>query len=221
MLQSKEQSDTVSATSGIDTAGAITLLSGNKALYGQIAQAFLDEIQTLPARVAPLLQAPDPAEAVRALHTIKGLALTVGAVQLGETCRAGEKLLKAERLPGQVDGADRTHFLARLQTEVASTTLAMQLALKTLDMTAENAANNGTQPDAHELIGDLQQLATLLAQSDMRAVDAHTQLRRKHSAALDARFEPLNSALQAFDFERGVVQCETLLSGLAPITKND
>ena len=79
----------------IDVPGAMNLLGDNEALYAQIARSFLDEIHTLPQRLAPMLSALDLSEAARTLHTIKGLSLTVGAKGLAAVCKQGELALKA------------------------------------------------------------------------------------------------------------------------------
>jgi hypothetical protein len=61
------------------------------------------------------------------------------------------------------------------------------------------------------LIADLRELESLLRQSDMRAIDVYKRLWQAHGAAAQGRLDALNAALSAFDFERGVVQCEELI----------
>ncbi len=204
-------------TSGaIDVAGALTLLGDNHALYAQIAHAFLEEIQKLPQRLAPLLRATDLSEAARVLHTSKGLALTVGAIQLGESCQAGELEIKAalqasRPLAPQV--LDR--ICAQIRASVAATTHTMGSVLAGLSPVQDGSDNaNGSAGEnnrAAKLLADLNQLEALLKQSDMRAVDAHKMMLRLHGAAVQGRLDALNAAMDAFDFERGVVQCSALI----------
>lgn len=203
----------------IDVAAALTLLGGNHALYEQVARAFLEEIQTLPQRLAPLLSTTDLSEAARTLHTTKGLALTVGAIQLGESCRAGELEIKAALgTASPLDPQALDRIGQRIRESVAATTRTIAAALSGLtpaDNTGDNQAGVAAQPEPADLLTDLKQLEELLKQSDMRAVDVHKQLVRVHGASSQRRLEPLNAALYAFDFERGVVQCGELIRALA------
>jgi HPt (histidine-containing phosphotransfer) domain-containing protein len=204
----------------IDVATALTLLGGNDALYEQVARSFIEEIQTLPERLAPLLRATDLSEAARTLHTTKGLALTVGAVHLGETCRAGEVEIKAAlRTSSPLEGKALDRISAMVRESVTATTMTMGSALTGLavkDGSSDNPGGTaGVQAEAADLLTDLKQLESLLKQSDMRAVDAHKQLLRVHGTSAQGRLEPLNAALYAFDFERGVVQCSELIRALA------
>jgi HPt (histidine-containing phosphotransfer) domain-containing protein len=204
------------ASGAIDLAAALTLLGGNHALYEQVAQSFLDEIQTLPARLEPMLRAVDLNEAARTLHTLKGLSLTVGAVHLGESCRKSELEIKAVLgSAGGLDENSQNRIGTRVSESVASTTRTMKAALAGLnpaqDSSAQASEDAAALSASQDLIADLKNLESLLIQSDMRAIDVHKQLWRVHGAAAQGRLDGLNAALHSFDFERGVVQCGVLI----------
>jgi len=75
---------------GLNVEGAIQSLGGDRALYVQILRAFLAELEDLPTIVARQLAAGERMDAKRTLHTLKGTAATIGAMNLSETARMGE-----------------------------------------------------------------------------------------------------------------------------------
>jgi len=196
----------------VDVSGAIALLGDNEALYAQIAQSYLDEISTLPQRLRPMLGALDLSEATRTLHTIKGLSLTVGAKELAAVCKQGEQTLKEAHTAGSpLDAEAFAPLMAQLEASVATTTQALQAALPGDSDASMQSASTADALDVNALVADLELLESLLAQSDMRAVDTHHHICRVHGHAAAEQLAALNAAMHAFDFERGVVQCGVLL----------
>ncbi len=207
------------APGAIDVAAALTLLDGNHTLFEQVARSFLEEIRTLPTRLAPQLHAADLSEAARTLHTTKGLALTVGAVHLGAACREGESEIRA--LVGVKDGMDPQSLqrISRLISDAVTVTAgAMESALQALEAAAAQPASTQDNADifysSADLLGELRHLESLLVQREIRALDAYKQIRRVYGAAARGRLDALDAAMYAFDFERGVVQCNELIREL-------
>jgi HPt (histidine-containing phosphotransfer) domain-containing protein len=164
----------------------------------------------------PMLHAADLSEAARTLHTFKGLSLTVGAVHLGESCRAGELEIKAAL--GASSGLEASglgRIGARIAESVTATARTLETELTGLvpkpDSLDQTVGNGSGQSGTTDLIADLRHLESLLVQSDMRAIDAHKELWRVHGASAQGRLDALNAALLAFDFGRGVVQCGELI----------
>lgn len=219
-LTSRSDSTEPLTPGAVDVATALTLLGDNQALYAQVAHSFMEEIQTLPQRLAALLRAADLSEAARTLHTTKGLALTVGAIQLGQSCRAGELEIKAAiKTAATLDSAALDRISARVSESVAATTSTMGAILAAMTASTESSSKTPGTAVANNsmagLLADLKHLELLLQQSDMRAVDACKQLLRAHGQTAPGRMDALNEALCSFDFERGVVQCRELIRALS------
>ncbi|MEN9376899.1 MAG: hypothetical protein RL710_2056, partial [Pseudomonadota bacterium] len=71
------------------------------------------------------------------------------------------------------------------------------------------------KPDSAKLLEDLMQLQRLLQASDMRALALHGQLRSTLSPVAAVQWKALDEAVAAFDFARGALCCEALLSSLS------
>jgi len=93
-----------------DVEGAIATLGGDRALYKDVLQAFLDELQALPDVLAEQLQSTDRLAAKRTLHTLKGTAATVGAMALSRAARAAESEVTQQ---AHVDADERILVLVR------------------------------------------------------------------------------------------------------------
>ncbi len=78
----------------VDTAAALERLGGDRTLYAQVLEEFLAEMAQVPPRLASLLAGGDLAGAAGILHTLKGLAGTVGAMELAAQARAWEAQLR-------------------------------------------------------------------------------------------------------------------------------
>lgn len=196
----------------LDAAGAMALLDDSVELYLDIATAFQQEISDFPARVAALMQT-NLADATRALHTIKGLSLTVGANRLSAVCRQGELTLKeVQKLAQPLDATGQRHIVESLEPAIAQTLEALQQTLTDLAAPSVLAAAPQTASPAQlqTLISDLQTLRKLLVQSDLQALDVFVAMLSRHTG-LDETLQGLDQALKAFDFGKAVVQCDELI----------
>ena len=93
---------------GIDTAQALHYLSGNTVLYQRLLRRFND--LTLPGfapQLAEALAAHDWETLARVAHTLKGVALTLGANNLGQAATALEKASRQEDPLAAKDWANR------------------------------------------------------------------------------------------------------------------
>jgi signal transduction histidine kinase/DNA-binding NarL/FixJ family response regulator len=80
----------------IDTAGALKRLGGNTRVYGDIIEAFNLETASTPGKLFEALEQGDTSKAIRLLHTLKGLAATVGADDMQAKIATLEGQLKAQ-----------------------------------------------------------------------------------------------------------------------------
>jgi len=200
------------ALKDLDAAGAMALLDDSVELYLDIAAAFQQEISDLPARVSALLKT-NLADATRALHTIKGLSLTVGANRLSDVCRQCELTLKGLMQQGQTaDAALQQSIEETLARAVALTQQALdrtliELASPEPPVTAPQAA---PAAPLETLVPDLRLLHKLLTQSDLQALDVFNALSARNTGH-EQTLLGIEQALKAFDFGKAVVQCDELI----------
>lgn len=109
----------------LDSAAALALMDHNTALYRDIAQSYLQELDALLLTLPARLWQPPAADCLHTLHSFKGLSLTVGAYRLAEACRACEAALKRQLAHGQTDDAAQASLQAQLMGSMAQTRLAL------------------------------------------------------------------------------------------------
>ncbi|MDC6168821.1 Hpt domain-containing protein, partial [Paucibacter sp. XJ19-41] len=135
------------------------------------------------------LAAARPAEALRALHTLKGTAATIGAADLAAQAGVAELALEQGRVPA----------LEPVEQACSALVLALQAALP-----ADEPAATASAIDWAGLRPQLARLESLLADDDAEAVALFQQLRPQLAAALGAALAPLEQALAAYDLAQGL-----------------
>jgi CheY-like chemotaxis protein/HPt (histidine-containing phosphotransfer) domain-containing protein len=93
-----EVTDVAVRTSTIDFAQALEWVGGDPALYRRFAASYLQDVANYAERVVQHLSAGEQLDAVRIMHTLKGLSATVGANQLANFAAKQEARLKSEVL---------------------------------------------------------------------------------------------------------------------------
>jgi HPt (histidine-containing phosphotransfer) domain-containing protein len=160
------------------------------------------------------------------LHTVKGVAATLGATALAAQAAQGEQGLRADATPAAA-GAQRLAVCAdasRLACAAIAAaapglsallqTLQQAAALADVDADADAALAPAEPADPGALRRGLQQLADLLRQSDMAAMEAVSSLPRPAASAFMARLQALDASVAVLDFESALNQCEALLGEL-------
>jgi signal transduction histidine kinase/HPt (histidine-containing phosphotransfer) domain-containing protein len=114
-----------SAASDINMAGALSRFNGNEALFANVVLSFATSLPSLPSQVSRQLNNDDcPLAACRALHTLKGLAATVGAEHLAQVAAELES-----RLRNDMCSDDRASLLMQLQQAIDATLSALKPVL--------------------------------------------------------------------------------------------
>ncbi|WP_320825145.1 response regulator [Reinekea sp.] len=110
---------------GVDLPAALKRLGGMQDLYRRMLASFIAELQNLPAQLKALRQHSDPAkkksDVTRLFHTLKGLALTMGATELSVVAANAEQRMSTEPSPAQLTAACQ-----QLETEVTRCLPALQ-----------------------------------------------------------------------------------------------
>ena len=110
---------------GVDLAAALKRLGGMQDLYRRMLASYIAELHNLPEQLQALRQHSDPAktksDAMRLFHTLKGLALTMGATELSVVAGNAEQRMSREPSPAQLTAACQ-----QLETEVTRCLPALQ-----------------------------------------------------------------------------------------------
>ncbi|HEX5802113.1 MAG TPA: PAS domain-containing protein, partial [Azospira sp.] len=186
--------DRLSLLPGMDVAAGVRLLGGRKARYLELLRQFVVFHHQDMALFAEHLAAGRRAEALRAAHTLKGSAATVGAKGLAEAARELELLLRGDAVvPAEIElratgAARQLAALAQVLDDAAADPLpvaeVVEVAAAALDAAAPLLA----------------ELKTLLAQHDARALSLCRDQEAPLAAALGTRYCSLRAQLQVFDF---------------------
>lgn len=86
--------DAVPDRADFDTESALQRLGNNRALYARLLNDFAASQAGLPEQISQALLQGDQASALRHLHSLKGLAASLGAMALSQTAARAEILLK-------------------------------------------------------------------------------------------------------------------------------
>jgi HPt (histidine-containing phosphotransfer) domain-containing protein len=113
------------AASRIDVAGALARLNGNETLFASIVHSFANHLAHLPEQISlQLCSDIDPLAASREIHTLRGLAATVGADHLAQVATELEL-----RMKNAVQVSDYAPLLAQLEQTINATLLALKPVL--------------------------------------------------------------------------------------------
>ncbi|RZL36068.1 MAG: sensor histidine kinase, partial [Rubrivivax sp.] len=184
----------------LDRAAALRRLGGREALYDRLVASFTQDV---PAemdalrRHVRLAAAPD---VVRVLHTLRGLAGSVGANALAALAGDQEQAVRSQ---ADVHAADIDALQRLLDESLAA------LRAGELPATAPLPAA------AADPLAALRQLRQLLQERNMRSVALCEQLAGQ-ADSLGPVFSALSAAVTRLDFPRALKACEQLLADLNP-----
>ncbi|HEY9064438.1 MAG TPA: CHASE domain-containing protein [Burkholderiaceae bacterium] len=197
---------------GIDLRAAVARMGGNGGAYLRSLQSFPKELDTLPVQLASLLQAGRPDDARRLLHTVKGMAGTLGIELLASLAAEGER-----RIADDEDIASRESWLERFGIGAATTMRDIHRVADALQRALHTSTPDPQPPsDLPGLRRSLDELTGLLRAADMRALDVFERLQRNQPAHIQDALGPLDEAMIALDFDQALSACRTLDERLQP-----
>ena len=195
------------AAAGVDLPAALQRMGGRRAVYARMLRRALVDFETLSTRLQHA--AAEAGEAGRSLHTLKGLASTLGVAALAGTAATAERQLAA--------GGPAEVVCAGVGAALAATLPALAALASRLDDEGVAAAPApGLHDDGAALHAGLAELAALLEQSDMRATELTPALRQRAGATFGPRLAALDDAVAALDFDRAAPLCRQLLQETQP-----
>ncbi|CAN5693130.1 hypothetical protein BH11PSE7_BH11PSE7_16090 [soil metagenome] len=199
------------SAAGVDIAAALARLGGKRHVYVRMLETFIADMAAMPATLRAHEQGHHSGalSTSQLLHTLKGLAATLGFSNLSARAAAAE-----HSLAGQPTGAD-----ARAELEAVCRVIALADAPLTALLAAlrQPTAHDAPQPagdapfDARSFQKALLRLAAQLRNADMAAIDEMAALQAGFGAALFAQLKPLDAAVNALEFAQAVHLSEALL----------
>jgi CheY-like chemotaxis protein len=195
---------------GLDYRNALLRLGGDSAFYTQIAQQFLSDSKGMWSEFQQALDQNNTADARRCAHTIKGLAGTLGSVQLAAKSAQVEAGLKNGTKP-DAQSLSAMEAALRLSLEQLRD-LVSQLTKKTEQPARRNTLS---AQEAAKLRVDLIDLLDLLQNNNMRSTSVCKALREHYGNALGEPFDALELSIGQLNFMEAMAHTRTLLDDLA------
>jgi PAS domain S-box-containing protein len=192
---------------GVDLDAALKRLGGKQPIYQRMLHTFVLDLAAMPAQLQAHLAEGRPLAATQLLHTLKGLAATIGAGALADQAARAERQLGAATAP-----EDSVVAAAGVCAAIAAAGPGLALLLQTLQAAQKPGPAETPALDNTHLQTALQALAGQLRQADMAATDTMEALQRRFGAALGQRLQALDDAIGALDFERALRLCVQLMA---------
>ena len=203
----------------VEVSAALQRLGGDPAFFQRIVRNFCADLVTQPERLRAMPTSASPQDLAAALHTLKGTSSTVGAFKLAALAAAAERSVKDQMASGQVPG---TAWMDALCEEMTASEAALSRVLQAMHQRlhpgapppqAVQAASIAPATDWRTIwVPRLQQLAGLLAQSDMAALELHDEMLQDAGLAADPAWQALHAAMEMMDFEQALLAAQTLLA---------
>jgi len=184
----------------LDYTGSLARFGGREAAYHAALRSFELSAQETLIELAVAIENSDTKQAAAALHTLKGVAATIGANRLSAMAGSYEREASAGAVQ-EGDGAALGH-LTELTERVVS--LIGQILRVPADH-VEPAVDIPLDRDA------LAELAKLLAASNLSAVDHYEGMRGQFASAHPDIQQQLDDAMSLLDLKAGLRICNDLL----------
>jgi CheY-like chemotaxis protein len=179
---------------GIDVAGGLERMAGNKRLYRDLLTQFVAKQQSVGNRIAEALEKGDRHQAERLAHSLKGAAGNLGINQIFHLAGNLEKAIRES----ETGVADLVKDL-RSAMDRQIRTIQAALAVKGTDRMRPSGARPA---EARQALTAIARLKELLEASDADACEAYANLAVLLRGMVDAsRLEKLGAAVESFDFD--------------------
>ncbi len=200
-------------SAGVDIAAALQRLGGKQDVYLRMLRTFVSDLHTTLAQLSGHASRGETQDTKHVLHTLKGLAATLGATALSAHAAKGEKHLAQEPTPTESANATQDVSVA-----IAAALPALEHLLTALQAasTSDQARQTALAPpfDSEALQAALTAMAQQLAAQDMEATQSMADLQQQFGAALGDQLEPLEAAMSDLDFDAALPLCRALLESL-------
>ncbi len=193
----------------VDFDTALGRLGGNRAIYAGMLARFLRELVGMDRSLQEYHSRHRASDASQLMHTLRGLAATLGLRGLAAQAAQAEKLLCSAP---ETDALDSTISGIRAAMSDSAPSLSFLLHALESELAAFAPALAEKPFDAAAFDVALLALVTQLRQADMGATRSMQEVRIRFGAALGERLRPLEEAIDGLDFRRALALCDTLAS---------
>jgi PAS domain S-box-containing protein len=195
------------AAAGVDIERALTRLGGKLKVYSRTLRSFTADLRRLPQQ----LHGGDDAALCRELHSLKGVAATVGVTALAGLAGEAEG-----QLARGAAAAEKTACVARVGAAIEAAMAPLAALCDALEKGDAAAATPSidavlTPADKAQLSDLLRTLQDLLRASDLDATGAVQALRTQLPAAAGVRLDALETAVESLEFEIALSRCDEWL----------
>jgi signal transduction histidine kinase/CheY-like chemotaxis protein/HPt (histidine-containing phosphotransfer) domain-containing protein len=196
---------------GLHIKAALKRVHGNQRLLSRILRNFTTDFAAFDRKIAALIDA-DSAEALGQLHTLKGVAATIGADLLANAARSLERTIQA----GDREATTRALRLFEIALAEALSSTACFALPPNAAPAAAPAAGWTDSPGFPELLRALQLVKPALEENSARAIDLyHRHVAPLADHGLDRPLADLEEAIDSLDFAKALTmlsQIEALRS---------
>jgi CheY-like chemotaxis protein len=205
------------AAARVDLDVALKRLGGMRGVYQRMLSTFVEDIRIMPTQLQELAHSPDSGNGYEAerrlLHTLKGLAATLGTMGLSAEAAKAERIIKDS--PGAESVRIATNHIASAIEDALPSLSALLMAMKqdlSNDGESMNAASySGQALDRKALILTLTEIEKLLEVADMDSMAVMAQLQQQFGEVLGEDLTALEDAMSNLDFDQALRRCQDLL----------
>jgi CheY-like chemotaxis protein len=201
----------------VDIDAALERLGGESDVYVELIEPFIEDSTHMLLEIKNGLISGEGQEVCRCLHTLKGVAATMGANELSALARQLESLVKAQvttNNPPYVPPEDMAALEAALVAVHDALHLVLQQAEQTIQGMFRPVAGEANMEIDLQLRDQLKHFADLLRNADLTALSLHRELQQHHADILHPHAQLLAQSIHEFDFGRAATLCDALLANL-------
>ena len=200
--------------SGVDVEAALNRMGGNAGLLQRSIAAFLRYAEVLPERVRGWLDSHSLADVRREMHSVKGVAASLGVAEVATLAGVAEKLATDTADASTVGGACDRVFAVLMPMLPILQDISQRLGPVPSQGGLSDSDGGGAMagPGKARLVASLRELLTALQASDMCAMEMHATLRQTVGDGEAQAMAPLDAAMADLEFEAAAVECEQLIS---------
>ncbi|MBF0159143.1 MAG: response regulator [Magnetococcales bacterium] len=194
---------------GLNIGEALQRVGGNAKLLRKLLHRFNETQADVVERIKTDLNDNHIETAMRAAHTVKGLAGNIGATEMAQSAATVEGMLKRGEMEGVVAALDAMD--QQLRTLLGRIVMAVGRS----DELPATAALESVTIDWDKLIHEMRQLALLLAEDDVAAVHLTESVRYQIGViGHEPAARQLKVQVEQYDFEAALIQLRSVAQTL-------
>ena len=174
---------------GVDIEAGLANVAGNRKLYLELLHKFLHKHESFIAGIKEAFSTGTDEEAMRSIHTLKGMSGNLGMSALHNACKEVEEALKTRPGPGL------DQILRPLETNLEMLSQSLRAGLV-------NPSENQRPVDPAQISSMIDQLERCLRDNDPEALTIIKEI--KVAEGYGKQFSEIEKVLEKYDFERAL-----------------